>query len=554
MNKKSLSASLLLIIILGLAVYSNSLKGDFLWDDEGLIKANRFIRSGLYIADIFSNAIGAGNINRGFDAERSHSYRPIQILTYLFDHSVWKLNPLGYHLTNIILHILVALCVYWLVITLFGDNLVALLTGILFAIHPIHTGAVAYISGRADPLAALFTLLSLICYIKLHVRKNGLIYISMLLSYILALFSRESSIMLPFLILLYHLCFKVKLKMKYFIPILSLAACYILLRVVILRSLLPDPLTLLKTWERIPGFFAAIANYVRLLFLPFSLHMEYGDRIFFPADPQAIVGLVISSVLLAYAFKARDRARLISFSIFWFFISLLPSSNIYPIMAYMAEHWLYLPSIGFFIIASYALSRIYRMRMKNAAVIFIALPIIFYASLTVRQNIYWRGPIVFYERTLRYAPESPKLYFNLANRYRDMGEYDKAIELYSKVLGIKADAADVYVNRGSLYSSLGEYEKGIRDFKEAIEINPDFFAAIYNLGLSYYKINNYKESEAALSRLIELDPKYAAAYYNLAVVYHKNGDYESAIKNCDKAIELGYKANPEFLKVLQKHR
>ena len=356
-NKISLT-SVILIIILGFAVYSNSILGQFIWDDNYLVKDNVYIRNWSHINKIFtrSTAAGAGG-------KESISYRPLQVFTFLIDHSLWGLDVKGYHLTNIILHILVALSIFWLVNILYGDRLLCLLTSILFLVHPIHTEAIAYISGRADPLGLLFMLLCFILYIKNYSLENTGLYILILLSYALALLSRESSLILPGLLLLYHYIFRKKIKVKGVLSIASISLIYIVLRLTVLSFKLPHLYASTTILDRIPGLFVALADYTRLLFLPFNLHMEYGNRLFHLADPKAITGLLVFFLLLIYAFKRRHTDKLVSFSIFWFFVALLPSANLYPINAYMAEHWLYAPSIGFFLLLANGLS--YMQRAKH---------------------------------------------------------------------------------------------------------------------------------------------------------------------------------------------
>ena len=169
---KKISISIVLIVLIGLAVYSNSLKGQFLWDDEGLIQYNPHIKNWGYLSKIFISNLRAGA------GDSTNFYRPVQVFTYLIDYSLWKLNVIGYHMTNVLLHILVALSIYWLIQILFGDRILSLLTALFFVVHPIHTEAITYISGRADPLAALFILLCFIFYKKnwhIHCLMNQII-------------------------------------------------------------------------------------------------------------------------------------------------------------------------------------------------------------------------------------------------------------------------------------------------------------------------------------------------------------------------------------------
>jgi len=125
-GKKTIFFSLVLIIILGLAVYGNSLNNEFIWDDESLIEKNIYIRNVSYIPQIFSEDLGTG------DEKEYNFYRPIQTITYMVDYSLWKLDVKGYHLTNILLHICVALGIYCLINMIFKDNLLSLLTGSFF--------------------------------------------------------------------------------------------------------------------------------------------------------------------------------------------------------------------------------------------------------------------------------------------------------------------------------------------------------------------------------------------------------------------------------------
>lgn len=301
-----------------------------------------------------------------------YSYRPVQILTFAIDHSIWGLDARGYHLTNTLLHILAALCIYWFINILYRDNLLSLFASVLFVTHPIHTSAIAYISGRAEPLEVIFMIFSFIFYIKYLDLRRPIFSIFMLLSYIMALLSNEGSLILPALLLLYHYAFKKKIEIKGFLPILGITLAYLLLRLTAFKSLSPHVLSSTAILQRLPGFFIAVVNYIRLLLLPFHLHMEYGYKHFNIVNPMALLGIVTSCALLFYAFRKRDSGRVAFFSLCWFFTALLPKSNIYPIAVYMAEHWLYLPSIGFFLLLARGINSVYKIeRFRTAALVFL---------------------------------------------------------------------------------------------------------------------------------------------------------------------------------------
>ncbi|MFH1867411.1 MAG: tetratricopeptide repeat protein [Candidatus Omnitrophota bacterium] len=521
------------IIILGFVLYANSINGSFLWDDEALIADNVYIRDWNHIPQIFTQSIGQGA------GKFSRSYRPLQVFSYLIDFSLWKTDIRGYHLTNIILHIMVVLGLFWLISILFKDSLLAFIASILYMAHPIHPEAIAYISGRADPLASIFMLLSFILYIKSINSKNIIVLVSMAFSFALALLSRESSLIFPVLILAYHLSFKRKLALKEFSLIAGAAFLYIAVRLTALSymfSKMPSSAPLLK---RIPGFFVAITSYMRLLIFPFGLHMEYGAKVFSMLNLKAISGLSILVFLIIYALKKRRDNTLISFSILWFLAALLPSSNIYPVNAYMAEHWLYLPSMGFFLAAAYFLNKFYRKNeFKVLSVLIITGLLIFYSFLTIKQNTYWREPIPFYERTLKYSPDSPKVYYNLANTYKAAGRFDEAIDYYKKSIEIEPEFFDSHNNLGNVYNLIRKYQLSIESYKRAIEINPDFADAHNNLGIVYNIIGKNQEALDCYKRAIEINPKYAIAYNGMGILYALKGEHEEAIKYYKKSVEI----------------
>jgi len=543
----------LLIILLGLVVYANSLSGEFVWDDNLLIKDNVFIKSWSYIPEIFStdllHSIGI----------KANFYRPIQTFSYLIDYSIGGLNPIGYHLTNIILHILVALTVFWFIDILYDDNILSTVTAVFFLIHPVLTEVSCYISTRAESLYLLFFLLAFIFYIKSIHSKNIKLYILMISSYALSLLSKEASLIFPVLLILYHYTFKEKIRAKEFLTILGMICAYVVLRTAVMQTemqfgLFRDTTVL----QRLPGFFVAITNYVRLLFLPIGLHMQYGHTLFSFSNPQAILGIIIAISMIFFAVKTAKTNRLIFFGLSWFFIGLLPISNIYPINAYMSENWLYLPSIGFFVIVAHFIkigtatifndrghlafkARCPRKHRKkwSLSLFFIVLTtlIIFYSSLTIIHSNYWKDAITLYERTLKFAPNSARINYNLGNEYRAINKY-KAIELYNKAIELNRNYPDPYNNLGLTYIELDKKNEAIKSFKKAIEIDPEHAISYYNLANIYAEMGENNEAIRLYKKAIDMNRYYIPAYNNLASIYGSIGREEEAIALWKKIIEL----------------
>ena len=521
------------VALLGFTVYYNSLSGAFLWDDEFLVRDNIYIKNWSDAPHVFTRDIGAGA------KSKFNFYRPIQLMTYMFDYSVWKLDTRGYHLTNALLHTLVALCIWRFITVLFGDGLLAFLTSVLFLVHPIHTEAVSYIAGRADSLAALFIFLSLIFYVK-NLRSGGAAACMLApLCYCLALLSRENSLILPVLIVLYHYTFRERFQIRKILPILCIALLYIVVRLTLLRALLSNITYDTTLAQRIPGFFVAITNYLRIIAFPIDLHMEYGNRLFEIITPKALAGILILSLLSIYAWKIRKSKRLVFFGISWFFLALLPVSNLYPINAYMAEHWLYLPSMGFCLILAQWLCSVYRT--KNLQGLAMALMVGLagvYSYITIRQNDYWREPVAFYQRTLKYASDAAKMHYNLGNVYKDSGRKEEAIASYKKAIEADPNYSQAYTNLGLIYNAIDKKDEAIASYKKAIEIDPAASRAYNNLGITYHDLGRRDEAIASYKKAIDIDPNYAQSYNNLGIVYDDMGKKDEAIAAYKKAIEL----------------
>ncbi|MFA7706367.1 MAG: tetratricopeptide repeat protein [Candidatus Omnitrophota bacterium] len=572
---------IILIILSGFFVYSNSLLGDFIWDDEAFITKNAYIKDWSKAGLIFTTDSGAGA------STVLNFYRPLQVFSCMIDYSLWGFNPVGYHLTCIILHILVALAIYALTRILFSSTPLAFFSAILFVTHPINTEAVSYISGRADLLSGLFILLCFIFYIK-NTRSPSLSsYIMMAFSCVLAFLSKENSLAIVPILLFYHYTFKQKISWKLFLVPLMISLAYLFARLLSLQSFF---FGWKATLERIPGFFAAVASYFRLLFLPFDLHMEYGNKVFSVIHPQVLFGLAVFLLLIFFALKRRGSDRLFTFSIFWFFAALLPTNSVYPINSfYMAEHWLYLPAIGFFWILARALDSLYQKKQFRLLAIGVFICFLFdYSYFTIKQNNYWSSEPQLYRRILRYTPGSYMVHNNLGNLYSRTGnkpeaaneyfmaikynpdflpaycsllnilygypEMDAQAETYLKAAEAYPICAKAYYLLGNNYYDRNEKEKSIAMLRKAIELKPDYLSAYNNLASGYAEAGNLEEAIKLWNEAVRINPDFAVAHFNLAVYYFKLKQYELAIKHCDTVLKLGSQVDPKFLNELEPFR
>jgi Flp pilus assembly protein TadD len=521
--------SVVLILLSGFAVYLNSLEGEFLWDDIHFIKNNVYLRNWSHLQEIFTRDVAAGS------GMRYNYYRPLTVFTYLVDQTLWGFDIRGYHLSSIFFHLLVAISVFFLGDLLFRDRLLGFLAGLLYAVHPLQTETVAYISGRPDSLAALFMIVCFILYLKRIREGKAYLEVLLVLSYLAALLSRENSIVLPMLLLLYHSAFKIKVKWRPFLAVAFMTLIYVFLRAVLL-----DPMAVPTTLiQRIPGFFVAVAAYFRLLLFPFHLHQEYGMRLFHFSQPIAIAGMWLAGSLIICGLIGLFKGRIIFFGIFWFFIALIPVCGVYPIKAYMAEHWLYVPSIGFFLLFASGLARLCRKKSFGKGTVFcLAGLLLFYGGLTVKQNNYFKDPVTFYERTLEYNPQSARLCNNLGIKYFSRGDTEAGLELFKRATEIDPGYPDAYNNLGHVYYTLGRYEEALALFGKAIEINPGYSAAYNNLGVLYSNTGKGEEGAACFKKASELNPYDADVLFNLGLVQSRLGFDRRAIGCLERALEI----------------
>lgn len=535
LSNKFLFLSLALIVFMGVLVYANSLNGQFLWDDEVLVKYNPHIKDWAHLKTIFTSRLGSTA------KEAGAFYRPVQTFTYLVDYSFWRLNVVGYHAMNMALHILVAGSLFGLIQILFQNVKLSLLTALLFVVHPMHTEAVSYVSGRADSLVVLFIFLSYIFYLKHSQKPKIRMLIGISVSYILALLSKEISLILPFLLLFYHFSFKKPVDKKAFSVLIGTLISYVLWRLIVVGTGTIVEGAVPTFFQRLPGVFVALTNYFRILILPFDLHMEYGGILFPLAEPKAIIGIVLLVILLVYVFKKREKDPFLFFATGWFFICLLPSSNLfYAINAYMAEHWLYLPSVGFFLVAARFLVNLYdNQKFRGLAGVIILGLLIFYSGLTIRQNRYWNNGIDFYKRMLHYAPKSSRLYNNLAKAYYDAGKKGELIKLLKSAIQLQPDNALAHNNLGNAYKGVGKFKEAVGAYEQAIKIDPQHAGPYYNLSTIYFDVQGRKEDAIRLlNKAIELSPYFSKAYNKLGLIYLERGEKEKAVELLNRSLKL----------------
>lgn len=533
---------ILLIILAGFLAYLNTMGNGFVWDDRYLIAENRHIRDFSHIAGMMREDIGTGSM------KPYHFYRPLQMFTYAADYRMWGLNPAGYHLTNVIAHCAVAVSFFWL-LTLLGGNLNAsLIAALVFAVHPVNTEAVAYISGRADLLAAFFMIVGFIFYIR-GIRQNNYSF-SLLLSpamYMCALLSKESSIVFLALMAAFHLFFRERIRGLPVVCFAIVTCGYLLLRVPVWGAVFAQQqVTAYTIAARLPLFLSALWKYLGIVFVPLQLHYEYGPGSYTLWEAPVIGGMACIGSACAYMLSNRKKAAA-AFGLAWFFITLLPVSNLIPANeSYMMEHWLYVPLMGL-AMAVGAIGWLHlpffgheRDDAKKGGVpkrILSAAVVVILGVLTVRQNRFWKDDITLYQRALQYSPASHRVLNNLCIAYYEHGRYKEAIEAGKAALQVFPGSSYALINLANAYRNDGDIEEAGRLYRKALSVSPDLSGTIYlNLGLLYMSAGDIPQAIEAFGKSAAAGPHRAEAYYNIGKAYQRLKRTDEAIVYFKKAI------------------
>ena len=464
---RSCAAFHILILVAGLCgAYATSLSGHFIWDDNDLIVNNDFIHSPDGYRDVFLHDIAAGI------GEQYYYYRPLQMLTYWVEYRLWGLWAPGYRAVSLLLHLMACLLLYRLVRGFAASSLTGLCAALLYGLHPVHTGAISYIAGRADPLAGVFLLVAISCHRKAVASGLRWPAIGAVAAYAAALLSREHAVVFIGVVGAAHVAWRERRGLPLLLLYLAITVGYGLLRKGLFPELVVD--TSLGTLpERLPGFFVAFARYLRILIWPFPLQVDYGV-VYFPwSDPRAIWGVALFLTFTLAAGGLLWRKPSIGWGVSWYLVALLPFANLYPLNAYMAEHWLYVPWMGLawaIVIGARAIWK--RAGSPPAGPRWALVAFLGMALATAAQNRVWREPIPFYKHMLRYSPDSVILYNRLGLALMEEERWEEAARAFERAVRIHLDFAPALHNLAVLHEQAGDDEAALDLYWRAVQSRP----------------------------------------------------------------------------------
>lgn len=561
-----------------LFAYGNSFWSEFHFDDYNAIVNCRAIRNPLDFKGIFS-------LNE----------RPLTNYTFALNYFLGKLNVFGYHLVNILLHILCSALVFIFVdmlveiaggMPVLSRRWIALFAALLSAVHPVKVEAVTYISARSEILGSIFylsALISFMLYAKDKNRSNLYFFFTVLFS-LLGMLSKPIVVTLPLMAVLLDYYFLASFQLR------QMKKRFPLHLALVLNALIVPLLSIPVMKNAALGFsnpelpsssiyflteLRAYLHYLRLLFLPWPGWLNFDT--YFPWSrslwelPTLLSFIVVLSIL-ALAFYLRKKSPMVSFFIFWFFIILIPTSSFMPIEDAVYERRIYLASLGYFILLLLFL----RNKDYRRQALFLATLIFLFSFWSWQRNIVWKDRLSLWQDSIKKSPLKSRTHMNLGFYYLQMqdlekaqyhmrkaillnprsanahvnmgvinlinGNYQEAIKEYNLALQLRPEYPAAYVGRGTAYKRLGLLDLAEKDFLTALSLQPDFAEALANLAILNALKKDFQKSKNMLYNTLKLSPDIPEAYLSLGLILRREKKMSEAIQMFAKAVEL----NPEY--------
>lgn len=530
--------TLLVIFLICLLSYFNSLKVPFQFDGVGFIQENPYIKD---FSTFFTKFRIVNLMNRS-----------ILVFTFTLNHYLEQDNTLGYHLFNLFLHFAVCLFIYLIarktllilkrkgVVSLVKWNNFPLIAALLFATHPVHTQSVTYLMSRSVLLCTFFYLASFYCLVaageltilKPASRRNrvhaaGLAGLALFLT-LLGFGSKLIIVSLPVMALVYFFMFLKPADESLFVFILNKKRLLSLIALpfvvfVIYKSFFTSKGLLriadLGTlhFSRVDYFLSQIkwagGYYLKTLFFPMNLNVDPDVE---PVKTFANSDLIFSALVwIGLILLVKKQPKLAQFGFLWFVITLAPESSFIPLLDLVAEHRLYLPGIGVALGISYGLAH----RRVLFPCLFL---IILFAANTVHRNTDWASETSLWKDTIAKSPGKARPFINYARALHFEGKLESAIENYKKAIALEPNYFQHHHNLGEAYAEAGKCRDALNSFQNALKLAPKLAESMVGLGKCYYQLKEYKNAVFYLREAIENQPSMDFPFRMLGMIHYFN--------------------------------
>jgi hypothetical protein len=510
-----------IIVSVTAIAFSPSLNNGFTnWDDDTYVTNNPDIRG-----------FTLHNVVKVFSSSYAASYQPLTMLTYMAEFSIFGLNPVVFHSTNLIVHIVNSLLVFLLLYLLSGNCFAGAVAALLFAVHPLRVESVAWVAERKDVLSMLFFLLSLFAYNSFLKKGLQKYYWLCMAAFVFSLLTKPIAVSQPIVLFLIDYLHDKKQNKKLLLqktPFFVIAAVFVVITLVTQHSS-----GAINTISALPFFqqscipFYGIVFYIVKTIFPLHLSALYP----FPVNPDK--GLIIQfylsfMVVLGIGiavFYSRKFSKKVVFGALFFFVTILPLLQIVSIgNIIVAERYTYVPILGMcFIVAENLIYLQKKAFWKNGFVKttvtagFIVI-IFIYGYITYQRCGIWKDSLSLWNDVLE-RHQCWLAYYNRGVAWNIKGDPVNAITDYTAAIALRPNYIDAYNNRGNAYDDIGDHDRAIEDYNQLIILKPNFAKAYFNRGLAYFAKGEIEKAVVDMEEALSLDPDYGnPANYHSRVI------------------------------------
>ena len=562
--------TILLISLFCFMAYANSLGGDFVFDDTDQVVENQNIRSWDNLGTAFTTHVWAFR-DRSVTLDTPPPlpyYRPLFTVMLTIEYQLFGLWPQGWHLVSLLLHILCAVGVFYVILRMSRRNLLALFAAIIFAVHPVHSESVSWISGMTDPLFGVFFLASFSLYLKAREQgKEGAVdrrvFMLSLAMFVLAAFAKETALSLVILIFGYELIEtsanrgnRLLSAAKRALPFAAAALIYLIPRYLVLGDMMwknpqaPDR-PLAYTVLTLPF---VICSYIAHLIWPVGLSVTYNTHFVTNVTsprfllPAAALGLALAALVVYRKKIGREVWR----GLLLIFVALLPVLNLGQVSQeeYLVfDHYLYISvaGLGYLLAAGLFKASAFGSKGMQTQVPEPSRPAYAVASffvivlaLTVVaafENRSWADSYSLWSNVARIRPEYWAAHYNTGLALLDAKRFDEAHSSLERAVGLKPDEPSVLAALGRSYDGKGEISNAVASFKRALEINPEMFEAHNDLGTVYFRNNDYAAAETSFATAVRMKPEAWPSRFNLGLCYARLGRTDEATRELERVVQ-----------------
>lgn len=524
---KKYGLQILLLLLLTSAVYANSLFGEFLSDDIAGIKDNPLIKQPSFFNFPFTN---------------------LRLLMIAVTYRIFGHVPALYHLQNLMFHLGSIIMVFFLLALFFG-NMIGFFSAALFAIHPLQSEAVTWISGGAYGIGVFFMLLAFVFYLKAENKKINL-FISAFI-YLVAICTSTQAITLFPIIFLFELARgKIKKSLLKLLPFFLITFVFGWLFFFQAKTRSSTLQTTYYSAEagqhdniltKIP---VALSSYLWLAIWPKNLTLYHTELFFTKTNIAFRIATTLLYLLSGIFFYLKKEKRLF-FLVYLFPLSLALSLTPLRIAWTVAERYVYLGAVSIYLIFAFTMEKL--IKNKKIYYIIASIFILILSIRTVFRNNDWKNQDNLWLSAAKTSPTSPQNHNNLGDLYARRQQWDKAIEEFTIAINLKPNYGDAYHNRGNIYAQTGKVDLAIKDYQKAVSLNPNLWQSHQNLGSLYFNQKKYLLAEEEFRKVIQIDPQNYNARGGLGVILSAQGKHQEAreeIKETQQTIEKILKENP----------